>query len=314
MTTPATERGAALLSVLILVGVLGALTAGLFDRLRLATHLATNAAGQQLARRLGASAETLLLARLDAAAATPVADRLALPLPGATAMVRLNEAGACFNLNSLVVGRPGRTLPRLAAVAQFSRLLVALDIGAAEADRLAAATADWIDSDDVPLPGGAEDAVYARAATPYRTASTLMAEASEWRAVAGVSAAVYARARPLLCALPTTDPAPLNINALAPTQAPVLAALAGRPLAVAKSALAERPAGGWRDVASFWDSRAWAGIAPPADALAQTRVATTWYAATVTVTALGSDFTETVLIDARRSPARLVARRWTGEE
>lgn len=308
------EQGAALLSVLILVAVIGALTAGLFDRMRLATHLASNAAGQQLARTLAISAETLLLARLDAATANPPTGRFTLPLAGAGATAELADATGCFNLNSLVVGRLGQTLPRFAAVAQFGRLLVALDIGAAEADHLAAATADWIDSDDIALPGGAEDAVYARAGTPYRTAGALMAETSEWRAVAGVTAAVYARARPYLCALPTTDATPVNVNTLTPAQAPVLAALAGRPLTVARDAIAERPAGGWPDVAAFWDSRALASVAPPADSLAQTTTHTAWYSATVSVTGFGTDFFETALIDARRVPTRLVIRRWTEEE
>lgn len=310
---PPRETGAALLTVLILVGVIGALAAGLFDRLRLATHLASNAGGQALARSIAASAETLLVARL-AAPAGAAGTRLSLPLPGGTAAAELTEGGNCFNLNSLVIGPADRSRVSPAGLTQFRRLLAAAGIADATAGRVAAATADWIDSDDLALPEGGEDALYARASPAYRTAGTYMAEVSEWRAVAGVTPAVYAAARPWLCALPTAEPAAINVNTLAPADAPVLAALIGRPVAVAQALLAERPAGGWRDAAAFWNSHTLADRPAATDALGQARTTSSWYRATITVAGVGAGFVETALIDARRQPARLVARRWTGEE
>src|SRR3546814_6905391 len=89
-----------------------------------------------------------------------------------------------------------------------------LGIDPALAASIAAAAADWIDTDDRPLPDGAEDDTYARAAIPYRTANRFVADASELRAMRGVTPAIYATLRPWICALPTSDLSPINVNTL----------------------------------------------------------------------------------------------------
>ncbi|WP_164158391.1 type II secretion system minor pseudopilin, partial [Sandarakinorhabdus rubra] len=189
-------------------------------------------AGQAQAGAL--AAEPLLLAR--ARGPLPPAP-ITLATPAGSASVALAPGGNCFNLNSVAIGPPGRTVTRALGVEQLARLLGLLDVPSDEARRIAAATADWIDIDNQPGPGGAEDPAYARAATPYRTAGTLLADVSEWRAVAGVTPAIYARARPHLCALPETELSRPNINSLTPPEAPLLAALAGVDLPTARAAV-----------------------------------------------------------------------------
>ncbi len=327
MTAPAHERGAALLSVLILVGILGALAVAVFDRLRLATLLARNAAGLEQARAFAGVGETLVATRIDdAIAASPDRTTLAggwlgatrtLPLPLGSAAVRLTDAGNCFNLNSLVSGNPPDALvARPLAIDQLAALLRGLGSGEAEAHHIAAAAADWIDSDDVPLPDGAEDEVYARAAIPYRTAATPMAEASELRAVAGVTPTLYARLRPWLCALPVTGQSAIDVNTLTTDQAPLLAMLFPGTLPVARAAraIAERPAQGWESVPAFLNTPSLKGLAIPGEAARQLQVQSRWFSLDMTVTIDAAQLRETALVDARRTPARIAARRWTADE
>jgi general secretion pathway protein K len=321
------ETGAALISVLVLVGVMAVIAVGLFDRLRLATLIAGNAGGREQAQALGLVTETLVTARVDSLnAASPRRTTLAggwlgrpitLPLPSGSARARVVDGGNCFNLNSLVEGQPTATLTsRPLAIEQFNRLMRALEMPPATARRIAASAADWIDSDEIPNQDGAEDAVYAVAAKPHRTANTLMAETSELRAVNGVTPALYARLRPFVCALPETGLSPINVNTLVPGQAALIAMLFDdrmQPEAAAR-VLAERPAGGWPDVAAFWNSPTLRDLQPAADVLQQPRVRTGWFGFEFTIDGGGATWQQTGLIDAREGKARVVARRWTADE
>lgn len=308
---PRREQGAALINVLVLVGVLATLSTSLFDRLRLARALEANRDGRAMQEAAVLAAETIAVASVGPAVPLP---RGGLQLAGGGARAALTPGGNCVNLNSVALGPAGRSVTRPLGMEQLARLLTLLDIPRDEATRIAAATADWIDIDQQPNPGGAEDAAYARAATPYRTASVPLAEVSEWRAVAGVTPAIYARARPHLCALPETELSHPNINSLAPADAPVLAAITGVPLATARDVIAARPARGWTSLAEFWAQPLLAGRQPPADVLRQPDLRNRW----LNLTIMGRDplqpIAATGLIDAARAPARLVARRWGPEE
>ncbi|OYU13890.1 MAG: general secretion pathway protein GspK [Alphaproteobacteria bacterium PA4] len=327
MTAPAHEQGAALLTVLIIVGIIAALAVASFERLRLATLLGGNAGGQEQARSFAGVAEALVAVRIDdLLAASPARTTLAggwqgreqvLPLPGGLARATVRDGGNCFNLNSLVTGTPPDGLvTRPLAVEQFQRLMAALAVPAGDARRIAAAAADWIDSDSTPNPDGAEDSVYARAATPYRTANTLMAEASELRAVAGVTPALYARLRPWLCALPETELSPINVNTLVPAQAPLLEMLFPATLGApaARAVIGERPQAGWTQVEAFWNTPTLRDYEPPGDVLRQPRVKTGWFALDLGLVVGDSELRESALVDARVPPARIASRRWTRDE
>ena len=307
---PPHEQGAALINVLVLVGVMAALSTSLFDRLRLARHLDTTRAGLEVARGAALAGETMILARLPLPQLPARPFALPTPVP---ITVTLSPGGNCFNLNSVAMGPVGRTLTRPLGVEQLARLLTLLDVPQAESLRIAAATADWVDVDQLPGSGGAEDPAYARAATPYRSAGTLLAEASEWRAVAGVTPAIFARAAPHLCALPEAELSRPNINSLVPADAPVLAAITGVPLATARDAIAARPSGGWRDTASFWAQPLLAGRQVAADALRQPDTRDRFVAYRMTTNIDGVTLAQAGLIDAGTRPAKLLLRRWGDE-
>jgi general secretion pathway protein K len=306
---PRREQGAALINVLVLVGVLSALSTTLFDRMRLARHLDAARTLQDAARAGALAAETLLLAR--AAGPLPSAP-LKLATPAGPATAALAPGGNCFNLNSVAMGLPGRTITRPLGVEQLTRLLGLLEVPQDDARRIAAATADWIDVDSQPGPGGAEDPAYVRAAVPYRTGATLLADVSEWRAVAGVTPAIYARARPHLCALPEAELSRPNINSLLAADAPVLAAIAGLDVATARAAITARPPGGWASATDFWGQPLLSGRNVAADVLRQPDTRDRFIAFRLAAGTGDLPFIETGLIaaGAPERPARLLLRRW----
>lgn len=321
------ERGAALLTVLILVGIMGAIAVATFDRLRLATLLRANAAGLEQARAFGLVGERLVTVRIDdLVQASPRKTTLAggwmgretvLPLPGGRARARVVDGGNCFNLNSLVTGSvPDALVSRPLAIEQFVRLMTAIEVPEASARRIAASAADWIDSDEAPNPDGAEDAVYAGAAKPYRAANAMMAEASELRAVNGVTPAIYARLRPWVCALPVAEMSPINVNTLGAAQAPLIAMLYGEALRpdAARRVIGERPAAGWPEIGAFWNSPTLRDLTPPAEVLQQPQVKSRWFGLDMRIDMGGAVLRQTGLIDAGNGAARVVVRRWTGDE
>ncbi len=307
-----TERGAALINVLVLVGIMAALSTSLFDRLRLARHLDASRSAVAAGQSAALAAEPMIAARLPLPALPAGAFRL--ETPAGPALVQLAPGGNCFNLNSVAIGPAGRTATRPLGVEQLARLLTLLDVPGDEAARIASATADWIDIDSQPGSGGAEDPAYARAAVPYRTAGLPLAEVSEWRAVAGVTPAIFARARPHLCALPDTELSQPNVNSLVPADAPVLAALANVPLPTARDAIAARPVEGWRTPDEFWSQPLMAGRTLPADVLRQVAVRDRFVAFTLANAGPGLPLEATGLFDAGTRPARLLVRRWGPEQ
>jgi general secretion pathway protein K len=315
------ERGAALLTVLMLVSVMAVLSAAALERLRISTRLAANAGAIDQARAFALAAEEIALARITTLAdsdpaRTPVTgwqDRETnLPLPGGAAVAVVRDGGNCFNLNSVVSGQVGQPLlTRINGILQFSALMQGLGIGQGEAQKVAASLADWIDSDQAEQPGGAEDAAYAGAETPYRTAGTLVVDPSELRAVAGVTPELYERIRPWICALPATDLSPLNVNTLTPEQAPLLAMLLPAKLTpdAARAVIQRRPPNGWESGYAFGRVLADQGIVLGA-AEAQIGVKTRWFGLELKVQLADTEVQETALIDAGILPARLVRRSW----
>lgn len=319
----ANERGAALLTVLLLVAVMAVVASTALERLALATRMTGNGGSVDQARAFAEAGTEMARLRIgDLVAASPGKTTLAgnwmgtaqsIPVPGGMATARVTDAGNCFNLNSVVVGESEAKLTvRPIGISQFQALLQALGVDARQAQGVAASLGDWIDTDSVPQPGGAEDEVYAQAARPYRAANRFMVDPSELRAVAGVTPAIYAIVRPWVCALPTADLSPININTLLPSQAPLFAMLLQGQISVAQARelLARRPADGYGSTHQFWAGLASQGITPLEEAGQQVKLTTGFFGVEVTVDAGGTEVVEQALIDARESPARLIRRSW----
>ena len=252
---PPGERGAALLAVLLLVAVTGAIAAAALEKMSLSRAAATNIVALDQARAHANGIEQLAMLTIDDRIVNDpdkttldggwngAVRRVALP-GGGVALARVQDGGNCFNVNSVVEGDPRTRLTRRnSGVAELAGLMQVLRVPEVEARRIAEAAADWADSDSIPGPGGAEDSAYAAGVEPYRTANTLFADPGELAALVGMNPEIMARLRPWLCALPTTELSPININTLLPEQAPLLAMLAPGRLGVerARRVLASRP-------------------------------------------------------------------------
>jgi general secretion pathway protein K len=184
------------------------------------------------------------------------------------------------------------------------------------ARRVAAAAADWIDSDSETGPQGAEDSAYSGGEPAYRTGNTLFADPSELRAVAGVTPEIYRQLRPYLCALPAADMSPINVNTLLPRDAPLLAMFAPGKTRVdrVRGLIGARPPAGWRNTYDFWRSAEQAGLETSADPMSQLQLKTYWFTIDLDVAFQGAEMEEWALVDARLAPAKVVARRWGGGE
>jgi general secretion pathway protein K len=321
MNPPPQERGAALLTVLMLVAVIATLSAASLDRLTVSARLAGNAAIAAQGRHWLGFAEQLAAARLEDLAAADATRTLTGPWLGTVRQVRLpdgglieaevSDGGNCFNLNSLVQ-RDGETLlvvnPR--TVQQFSALLQILGVDTGRANGIAEAAADWIDSDDLPLGEGAEAGSYGGAA--WQPSNSMMASASELGAVRGVTPDLLSVAGPFLCALPEASPSALNPNTMAPEQAVLLAMLAPGQLSLAqvRGAIAGRPAGGYESSVAFWQSPALAGAEVPSESAQQIRLKSRWFSLRATLRNDGQSLSSRTLIDLTTPRARIVTRRY----
>jgi len=137
--------------------------------------------------------------------------------------------------------------------------------------------------------------------------------------VRGVTPKIYARLKPWVCVLPATEPVRLNVNTLAPEQAPLVAMLLPGEitLADARAALAARPAGGYGSSVRFWEAGPFEGRKPQDDVAEQAGVTSRWLALTTNVTMGDGFLTAVSLIDANGgapsaglAPPVIVRRDW----
>lgn len=248
------QRGMALITVLLVVAVVTVVTAGIIARQQLSIRSSANQLHVRQAWHYALGGETLAKALLqrDLRQGDPRApiDHLAEVWAKPRAPFALEEGGELrvqiidlsgrFNLNSLL--RQGQ--PNEAAVAQFRRLLLGLQINSPYAERLL----DWLDADDQATGSyGAEDSQYLLAQPPYRAGNRELSDVSELRLLLDMTAADYQRLLPYVCILPAA--ATLNVNT---ASARVLASLAdGLSLSKAQALVTARGAEGYRDVPSF---------------------------------------------------------------
>lgn len=214
MTARERQRGAALLTALLVVAIATILAANLMWEANLDDRRTKAAldADQGLLLMLGAEAWAADILRQDLID-SPDTDHLGeqwaielppLPVEGGTIVGRIEDLEARFNLNNLITpdGEPDEI-----SLAQFERLLQVLDLD----PRIAGVALDWIDANaEQHFPSGGEDVAYAGADPPYRTANTLVTSATELLAMAGVDAETYTRLAPYVTALPVGTT--INVN------------------------------------------------------------------------------------------------------
>jgi len=195
--------------------------------------------------------------------------------------------------------------------------LVVLGTDENAARAIAAAAADWVDSDNTPLPHGAEDDAYRAAPVPYMVAKRPFAHPSELRAVKGVSPAIYSKLQNWICALPETILSPLNVNTLLPEQAPLLVMLfpPGKlNIATARSYLAKRPSSGYGSLIRFWAAPELAALEPAPLVQGQVKLTSNYFLLDTRVSLGELALAGESMIVASPAPARVIWRSWGEEE
>ena len=240
---PKRQRGVALLVALLVVALAVILIAALLDRGELALARTRNVLrseqAQAYAQGLELYAAQILIATGNLGADTN-ASPWALPLPpqpvpGGVISATMRDLNGCFNLNNLSAqgGNPAQWVP------VFRNLLVAVGVD----PNLLGSVQGWLGS------GTSADAganYYLGLAVPYRPRNGLFVHVSELRLVRGVSADVYARLAPHVCALPPGST--INVNT---ASAPVLRSLGDSLTQAAAEKLWNNGQANYQDVAQF---------------------------------------------------------------
>lgn len=253
------EVGAALVSALLIVGIMSVTAIAVLDSINMATRVSVNVADRNQAELYAIGAESLAAAELEGAIATRggAAQRmldeltrqpLTFPLEDGQLHVLVQDGANCFNLNAVVEEASERaTTASSENIALFAALLESLGIVPGESESLANALADWIDTDSAPRFGGAEDDYYGGLDAPYRTPGQFIMDVSELHLIRGYTPELVAALEPLVCARPSTALDPLNINALQEGELPLLETYLGDEINVyqAEELLLERPVGGY---------------------------------------------------------------------
>lgn len=321
------ERGAALLTVLLLVAILSVIAALMLERASLATNLAINSADRNVARWSGFGLEAVSVQRITAlrqqgGRLPPISEgnealSWDVPLDNSSGQsgagrITARDGGVCFNVNGLVSGQKGTFVVRPLGVEQFARLANILEIDQRQARSIGESIADWIDSDQQPEPGGAEDAFYLRQPEPYRTGGQLVHDVGELRAVRGMTDDIFAVLQPWLCALPIAELSSYNINQMKPEDYPLLASLLFEeyPALQMETVLRRRPPLGFPSVISFWETVDQNEIAADPEVEGQAVIDTRWYDLQMAVQVGNAVFTERALVDSATQPAQLVRRIW----
>ena len=119
---------------------------------------------------------------------------------------KLADLDSKFNLNNLVINNHVNEVN----LAYFTRILSNLELDASIADKII----DWMDSDQIPRPLGAEDVVYLSKSQSYRTAGQYFQHISELRLIDGVNQQTYERLKSFVTVLPiiANNPSKVNIN------------------------------------------------------------------------------------------------------
>ena len=313
------ERGAALATVLVMVAVMSMVAIGVLDAARFSVQRTQNQTQMDQVRWYMLGAEAYAISRIDqvlahgdsslASLSGLLGQTITLPLDDGVMQVTVSDGANCFNLNSLVSQEEaGPAIASEAGQARFARLLSVIGISPARA--LAASAADWIDADNVPALGGAEDQAYGGSQGVYVPPNQLMGDVSEIRAINGFDAGIVGRLSRFVCARPTMAPNAISVNALRPEQAPLLSAIfgPGLPLVSAEAVIRARPVEGWKTLEAFFADPRLSVIQLSDESRGMFTLLSRWYVIGVRVNYADMVETSVVLVDTVSGHGRVVRR------
>jgi general secretion pathway protein K len=260
------EKGAVLITTLLLMSVMAVITIAIMDDIRFSIKrsISTQTAeqlswysrgGESYAQRwlesqIGDKQENLRRAILLGVPSI-------FPLEDGELQIRVEDGRNCFNVNAFAeVDKKAETHRQLALLLRF------LEFDSVEAETLSSQIQDWIDADSIPAQGGAEDFIYMSLTPAYRAANTVMADITELREIQNIDEETFLRLRPYLCALPTTEFSKINVNTLRQNEAPLLGIVFGVAdgLGAAEEVIADRPLAGYDNPDTIYANSAVKGL------------------------------------------------------
>jgi len=225
------ERGTVLLTTLLIMTVMAAITVALMEDIRFAVKRTINVHAYAQADWQASGAEDFVSAYLqnDFAQLPPLGRAallqsqtpLVLPTPAGAITLTLKDASQCFNLNSLI-NDTGENVA--AAELEFVQLAELLGLPQNQAVNISKALVDWQDADQQQSQNGAEDGTYLRKIPPYRTSDTALRGPEEMRALHGMDEDLWELFKPFVCTGAAGLRPPVNVNSLAPERLFILAA------------------------------------------------------------------------------------------
>ncbi len=257
------QRGVALIVILLLLAIMVSIAGTMSERMFVQFQRAHHQINYQQAYWYAMGAEGLAIVAIEQSykdsdtinqSQVWALKEQTYPLDYGQLTGRIVDKQACFNinvLNRLEADSDGNSKPYLVQV--WQALLEELEVDSYQAEVIADSTREYIDSDDgVQSSYGVEDSYYESMSPSYMTASGLLADSSELRAVQQMNGDVMVKIEPYVCALPTDDWR-LNVNTLEPKQAALLAAMFSPGLSEsnARTVLEDRPFDGWGTIDEF---------------------------------------------------------------
>ena len=255
------ERGTVLLTTLLIMTVMAAVTVGLMQDIQISVKRTVNVQAYAQADWQADGAEDFVFAYLTndfaelppAAKAALLSSRTPLVLPtlGGSITLTLKDASQCFNLNALINEAGVR---EEGAVREFGQMAELLGLPQNQAISLANALVDWQDADQQQSPNGAEDGTYLRKTPPYRTADTALRGPEELRAINGMDEDLWELFKPFVCTGRIGERPAVNVNSLTAERIIILAAaLSGNisgadAVPAAEALLQQRPELGFTDL------------------------------------------------------------------
>lgn len=217
------QQGIALITAVLIVALAAIAASAIMVSANLAMHRTQNLQESEIAwwyadgveawgkTILARDAEANRIDALNDIWATPVDF---LPIDEGALRGGISDLQGRYNLNNLGVRQPDKFQQELQIFVRLVQLASGVD--EYQARRIGSAIRDYVDADSTPTGiDGAEDSDYLGLDIPRRVPNRRMQSVSELLAVQGVTAEIYAKLLPHVCALPA-DNVQVNVNTATP--------------------------------------------------------------------------------------------------
>jgi len=263
------QRGIALLVILLIVAIVSVLATEMMARLQLNIARTVNIKDNNQAYWYAVGAEQFAEKSLNQLMTLspdsmnlgqPWAQIFEYPIDGGGIQAELVDLQSCFNLNTLSLPQPQEPQdPNKAAngtaQAFYKLMLLSIDdVDSFTADTVRDSLIDWLDADGDITGYGAEDAEYGSLRFPYVAANELMINKSELRLINGIEVSDLRNLLPHVCVIPdlTFNIMEININTVTEENAHVLGAILNITVDAARRIIASRPQDGFADTNDFF--------------------------------------------------------------